>query len=151
MSAPATWALVMNGTRARVLRGLEDGNGKDPIELLSRAPSTHLRDVMADKPGRSFASEGGGRRSAMELGSDPIRRDMQDFAGEVADLLETHRRAGDFHRLAIFADPHMLGILRAEFPATLWETVFLDMPMNIVSLSQDALRDRVLEHIHTKS
>ena len=151
MRGTRTWALVMNGVRARVLRGVEDSDGEDPVELVSRANSTHLRDIMTDKPGRSFASGASGRRSGMELGSDPILRDMQDFAGETADFLEKHRRAGDFARLAVFAEPKMLGILRKEFPATLWSTVFLDMPLNLIALPESALRSRVIDEIRNRA
>lgn len=147
MRGSRTWALVMNGVRARVLRGVEDSDGEDTVELVSRATSTHLRDIMADKAGRSFSSGATGRRSAIELGSDPILRDMQDFASETADFLEKHRRGGDFARLAVFAEPRMLGILRKEFPATLWATVFLDMPLNLIALSERELRSRVLKEI----
>lgn len=149
MSGSGTWALVMNGVRARILRGIEDADGEEPVELASRAASTHLRDIMADKAGRSFSSDASGRRSAMEPGTDPVLRDMQDFAGETADLLERYRRAGDFSRLAVFAEPKMLGILRAEFPATLWSTVFLDLPTNLISLPQRELRERVKDHIRS--
>lgn len=151
MGGTRTWALVMDAVRARVLRGVQDADGEDPVELVSRASSTHLRDIMADKAGRSFASDGSGRRSAMEPGSDPVRRDMQDFAAETADFLEHHRRAGDFSRLAVFADPKMLGILRTEWPATLWETVFLDLPLNLVSMPERDLRERVLDHIRNNA
>lgn len=137
----------MNGARARILRGVEDNDGEDTVELVSRASSTHLRDIMTDKPGRSFASGAPGRRSAIEMGSDPILRDMQEFAGETADLLEKHRRAGDFARLAVFAEPKMLGILRKECPATLWATVILDLPMNLIALPERELRLRVLDEI----
>ena len=102
---------------------------------------------MSDKPGHSFASDASGRRSALEMGSDPILRDMHEFAGETADFLEKHRRAGDFARLAVFAQPKMLGILRKEFPATLWATVILDVPMNLIALSEGDLRARVIHEI----
>lgn len=139
--------LVMNGVRARILGGVQDGDGKDHVELVSRAPSTHLRGIMTDKPGRSFSSGATARRSAVEMGSDPILRDMQDFASETADLLEKHRRAGDFARLAVFAEPKMLGVLRKESPATLWATVFLALPLNLIALSERDLRSRVLDEI----
>ncbi|WP_116134732.1 host attachment protein [Tropicimonas sp. IMCC34043] len=147
MRGSRTWALVMNAVRARILQGVGDGDGEGAVELVSRARSTHLRDIMTDKPGRSFSSGATGRRSAIEMGSDPILRDMQDFASETAELLEKHRRAGDFARLALFAEPKMLGILRKEFPATLWATVFLDLPLNLIALSERDLRARVLEEI----
>lgn len=147
MAGSRTWALVMNGVRARILRGVLDGDREEPVELVTRVPSTHLREIMADKAGRSFSSGSAGRRSAMEPGSDPILRDMQDFATETAELLERHRRADDFARLAVFAEPRMLGILRTRFPATPWATVFLDKPLNLIALSESELRMRVLDEI----
>ena len=129
------------------MRGVEDGDGEDTVELVSRATSTHLRDIMTDKPGRSFSSGATGRRSGIEMGSDPIQRDMQDFAGEAAEFLEKQRRGGDFARLAVFAEPKMLGILRKEAPATLWATVILDLPLNLIALSERDLRLRVIDEI----
>ena len=87
----------------------------------------------------------------MEPGSDPVLREMQDFAKETAEVLDRHRQAGDFARLAVFAEPKMLGILRAECPAALWATVFLDLPTNLISLPERELRDRVLDHIRSNA
>lgn len=147
MGESGTWALVMSGVRARILRGLEDADGTEPVEIVSRAASTHLRDILSDKPGRSFSSGSSGRRSAMEPGADAVHRDMQDFARETADLLERHHRKGEFVRLAVFAEPKMLGILRAEAPATLWRSVFLELPANLIALPERELRERVREQI----
>ncbi|MDG4648451.1 host attachment protein [Roseibacterium sp. SDUM158017] len=146
MALPKTWALVTNGVRARILRGLDgSGGGEEPIELHSKAASTHLGEIMADQAGRSFASDASGRRSAMEPGSDPVQRTMQDFAREILDSLEAHRHEGRLGRLAIFAAPRMLGILRHEMPASLGETVVLERDLNIVNLPDAELRDAVTE------
>ena len=147
MSRRHTWVLVMSSTRARILRNLEDPGEETPVELVSRAAATHLRDALSQPAGRSIASDHSGRRSAIEPGSDPVLRDMQDFAEETAALLEQHRHAGDFTRLAVFAEPKMLGILRAECPAALWAMVFLDQPLNLIALSPHDLRARVEELI----
>ncbi|EPX83692.1 host attachment protein [Salipiger mucosus] len=138
-----TWALVSNGVRARILRALEGGDGEEPIELVSKAESTHLRDILSDRSGRSFASDHSGRRSAMEPGSDPIRRDMQDFASDTLEMLEGHHRARDFGRLAILAEPGMLGILRQQMPAGLRPAVVLERPVNLVGLPAAELRETV--------
>lgn len=151
MARTKTWALVMNGTRARVLRGLENGVSDKTIELVSKAQSSHLRDILSDKSGRSFASDGSGRRSAMEPGSDPILRDMQEFAVDTIALLERHGRAGDFEKLAIFAAPRMLGILRRELPATLREKVILEEAANYVALPQTELRRTVLKQLKVQT
>lgn len=148
MKKPKTWALVTNGVRARILRGLENGVPDGPIELVSMARSTHLREIMADRSGRSFSSDRSGRRSAMEPGSDPIRRDMQDFARDTFETLEKHRREGGFERLAIFAAPKMLGILREEMPDTLRDCVFLERPLNLIHCPEAELRGTVYRTIY---
>ncbi|PRX10049.1 host attachment protein [Martelella mediterranea] len=145
MTRQKTWALVSNGVHARILRGLESGALEDPIELVSKAASTHLREILSDKAGRSFASDGSGRRSAMEPGSDPITRDMQDFAHETLSTLETHLRAGRLTRLAIFAAPKMLGVLRNEMSASLRAAVILERDLNLINLSETDLREAVIE------
>ncbi|WP_102108041.1 host attachment protein [Oceaniglobus roseus] len=151
MRSARTWALVMNGVRARILRGLEDTDGEDQIEIVHRAASMHLRDVLTDRAGRSFSSGSGGRRSAMEPGTDPILRDMQDFASDICEVLEQHRKAGAFARLAILVEPRMLGILRARMPAPLHESVVLERPMNLVALPEKELRERVLDLVRNKA
>lgn len=139
-----TWALVTNGVRARILRGLEDGDPQAPIELASEAPSTHLGDILPDRAGRSFSSDTSGRRAAMEPGSDPVQRAMQDFARRILSTLGDHQRAGRLTRLAIFAAPRMLGILRHEMPAHLAGIVILERDLNLINLPEAELREAVL-------
>ena len=149
MHRPRTWALVADGIRARILRGLEGGAPRPQphTELITRSRAQHLRDIMSDRPGRAQASDRSGRRSAMEPGSDPIRRDMQDFARELMDRLDSHRRAGDFDRLAIFAAPTMLGLLREEMPQAVRNTVFLERSQNLVQFDEAELREVVKREI----
>jgi protein required for attachment to host cells len=138
-----TWALVLNGARCRILRGVS-GRGEDvPAELVLRSESRHLRDIMSDKPGRSFTSGGGGRRSAMEYGSDPMAEDQREFIRQIIALLESHRRAGDFDKLAIFAEHDMLGQLRQMMPQSLADLVIREVPKNLLHLSAQELAEAV--------
>ena len=143
MNGSRTWALVMNGVRARILRGVADGDGEEPYEIVSRAALRHLRDVLARKadPDDPSAID----RRHME--GDPVVRDMQEFAAETGALLERHHRAGDFARLALFAEPRMLAILRSELPATLRRAIVLELPLNLVTLPEQELLQRVRTHL----
>lgn len=98
---------------------------------------------MSDKPGRSFASKGGGRRSAMEYSSDPVAEDQREFIRQIISLLESHRRAGDFGRLAIFAEHDMLGQLREMMPQSLADLVVREVPKNLMHLSEQDLLEAV--------
>lgn len=138
-----TWALVLNGSRCRILRGVSSKGIKVPTELVLRSEARNLRDIMSDKPGRSFTSSGGGRRSAMEYGSDPLAEDQREFIRQIISLLESHRRAGDFDKLAIFAEHEMLGHLRQMMPQTLTDMVIREVPKNLVQLSAPELAEAV--------
>lgn len=141
------WALAMNSARARILRGL-DSNGEGAMaELVMRSESLKLRDIMADKPGRSFSSMGGGRRSAMEYSSDPLVEDERAFVRQVIALLESHRRAGDFETIAIFAEPDVLGHLRQLMPPPLKEMVVREVSKNLLHLSSHELPQVIAREI----
>ena len=151
MARTKTWALVTNGVRARILRDLDDVDTEPPIEIISKAKSTHLKDIVSDKAGRSFSSGDSKRRSAMEPGTDPIYRDMQDFAQETLSALESHFRAGSLKRLAIFAAPKMLGVLRHELPPSLREIVVFERDANLINLPEADLRSVVRNEIAKES
>lgn len=123
-----TWALAINGSRCRILRGLLSDRADALPELVLRSEARNLRDIMSDKPGRSFVSTGGGRRSAMEYASDPLAEDQREFIRQVIALLDSHRRAGGFDRLAVFAEHDMLGTLRQMMPQSLRDKVVREVP-----------------------
>jgi protein required for attachment to host cells len=146
-----TWALVVNGARCRIVRGV-CGKGEDqPTELVLRSESRNLRDIMSDKPGRSFASMGTGRRSAMEYASDPVAEDQREFLRQIIALLESHRRADDFDRLAIFAEHDMLGHLRRMMPQTLADLVIREVPRNLLHHSVQDLAEAVSRELQDGS
>lgn len=145
MTSMKTWALVADGVRARLLRDLEvtAKGGAAPGELIQRARVERLREIMADRPGRSFASDRTGRRSAMEHAADPVHEDMCSFARELSVRLDEHRLAGDFNRLAVVAAPAMLGVLRAEMSPALKSMVCLEVPKNLMGAPAETLRQKV--------
>lgn len=106
---------------------------------------------MSDKPGRSFASMGGGRRSAMEYASDPVAEDQREFIRQVISLLESHRRAGDFDRLAVFAEHDTLGHLRQMMPQTLADLVIREVPKNLLHHSAQELAEVVSRELQDGS
>lgn len=146
-----TWVLVMNGVRVRILGGFGVDGTETAFELYSKARSTHLRKMLADRSGQGFASLGPGVRSEIAPASDPILRDMQDFARDTLGLLERHHRAGDFEALAVFASPRMLGTICELMPSSLYEKIVFKQPVNLVQLSDDALRRVVLEALRMEA
>ncbi|SFI52155.1 host attachment protein [Albimonas pacifica] len=137
------WVLVMNSSRARVVRGLPREGSPALPELSMRAPNRRLGELMADKPGRSFASGAPGRRSAMDYGSDPLREHDRDFARQVIAMLEPHRAAGEFRALSIIAAPEMLGHLREAMPPALAAMVRRESDKNIAGVHDSVLLEAI--------
>ena len=84
----------------------------------------------------------------MEHAGDPIAEDQREFIRQVIALLESHRRAGDFDRLAVFADQDMLGHLRQMMPRPLHEMVICEVAKNLLHLPTAELSDTIVRELN---
>lgn len=146
MTKKIVWALAINATQARILRGVNRTNSPSEPELVLKTEHHNLREIMSDKPGRSFSSAGPGR-SSMEYASDPVRDAEKAFAEKAVALLEQHRQAGDFTHLAIFAAPEMMGLLRPALTKGLAATLMAEVPKNLLHESEHDLPRVVADHL----
>lgn len=141
------WVLAMNSTHARILRGLNPHAATSADELVMQTEARKLRDIMSDKPGREFSSGSLGRRSAVSYASDAIAEDRRAFIRQVLAMLEDHRRAGEFDRLAIFAEHEVLGDLRHLLPSALKAMLVREVPKNLLHLSAEDLATAVFNEL----
>lgn len=140
------WALVMNSTQARIIKGITKNTLEEVPELVLETDHKDLGEIMSDKPGRSFASVGPGR-SAMEYASDPVKDAKRAFVAQAITLLHQHFVKHSFTHLAIIAEPVILGMLRDDLPADLSAVVIADMPKNLLHERPQALRQIVSEFV----
>jgi protein required for attachment to host cells len=140
------WALVMNSTQARIVQGIAKGQTGDAPDLILHTEHKDLREIMSDKPGRSFSSVGHGR-SAMEYASDPVKDAKRAFVEEAVTLLHQHFVKRDFTHLAVFAGPEMLGLLRDGLTPDLAQVVIMEISKNLLHESPQDLRRIVTEHV----
>src|SRR5512145_1434287 len=94
-----TWLLIADGRRARVIE--TDDRGAEFRSVEDMARTTDLpksRDILADKPGRTFDSVGSGRH-AKENPTDPHRQLKREFALAVVGALRKAMLAKRFDRL----------------------------------------------------
>ena len=146
-----TWALVINDARCRILRGFPTHSNDALAELVMRAESYKLREIMSDRSGGSFTPKGGSHRSAMAYGGNPTADDKREFIRQIIALLESHRRAGEISKLAVFGETDMLGQLRHLMPQTLSDLVIREVPKNLLHLSPQELADAVLHGLQDRS
>lgn len=139
MIAVKTWILIANGTHARVL--LHGGIGHKLVEVpgmkISR-PHLSAKEIMADKPGRTFDSKGSGRH-AKEYHSSPEREQSKKMANELAVRLETKLRRGEYDRLILVAAPELLGHLRDAFPKSLTKVLHAELTKDLTQIADDKI------------
>lgn len=104
-------------------------------------PLAHLhdRDLMSDRPGRSYESVGGARH-AIERENDPRHREAIRFARRIARRLDEARRKDEFEQLIVVAGPAFLGLMRQEMSRPTRARVVHEVHKDLVHSPVDALR-----------
>ncbi len=134
MKPTVTWILLADGAQAKVFKHTGPGSGLTPVEdLLFEEEPLKAREIMADKPGRSFSSVGNGR-SSMEYSSDPVQVREKRFVRSVAVALERKYQESAFSRLIIAAAPTALGEIRSALSNGLQKAVVAEMPKDLTNL-----------------
>jgi protein required for attachment to host cells len=134
MKATTTWILLIDGAQAKVFEHSGPGTGLNAIPDLSFEEEPLMaREIMADKPGRSFASHGTGR-SAMEYSSDPVQVREARFVKNVAEVLDRKLQESAFARLIVAAAPTALGDFRAAVSDRLKATIVDEMAKDLTNL-----------------
>jgi protein required for attachment to host cells len=143
------WILVINSTRARILRGLTTSGQSAAVELVMKGEVKNLREMFSERPGQETPSQDQRHLSRFERGSASVSKDRREFIGQVLAMLDSHRRAGEFDTLAIFADTEVLGLLRQMMPEALRALVICEVAKNLVHLSAESLPKVILEELDT--
>lgn len=139
MKPKITWIVIADGAQAKVFTHAGPGAGLKAVpELMWGEEPLKAREIMADKPGRSFSSGGHGR-SAMEYSSDPVQVREAKFAKDVADVLNAKFYDGAFERLVIAAAPTALGDLRPHLSKELQQAIVAEIPKDLTNLPTSKL------------
>ncbi|HEX9811961.1 MAG TPA: host attachment protein [Burkholderiales bacterium] len=112
------WVLVAHRSGARLFENRGPGKGLELLKTVEH-PAGKLRshDIDSDKHGRSFDRRGGGRH-AYTTEQDPTMHIAEQFAKQLAELLDDGRTQQRYAQLVLVAEPRFLGILRAALTST---------------------------------
>lgn len=133
MKTKTHWVLIADGARARIVRVGGTFGEKAADMAVFEIDHKRLGEIMSDRPGRSFASEGT-RRSAMEYHSEPEKEQEARFAATLLDELERRLAAHEFEELTIVAEPRMLGVLREKISPALRRTVVAEIAKDLTNI-----------------
>jgi protein required for attachment to host cells len=143
MKKPVTWVLIADGSQARVFHAAGKGKIKEMSEMAVAHPPT--RDMVSDRPGRTFDSMGQGRH-AMEAPSDPHDKAEADFLRSVAKKLDASCQRKEFDRLVVVAPPRALGTLRSVFSEKLTSAVTQEIAHDLTGFKTPALEARLKDY-----
>lgn len=131
MKPMRTWIAVADGAHARFLSyaGLKSGAGPIPGQVFNRhAPPS--RDIVSDKPGRTYDSKGHGRH-AIQPRTDAHDVLEQQFLRDVVRQLDVAFEAGSFDDLVMIAPPRALGMIREMIPERMKSSVILEIDKDL--------------------
>lgn len=133
MKPTTTWILVADGARARVFVNLGPSKGIEALEGATiEADHRADREIMSDKPGRSFESVGD-TRHAYEPRHDPHRELKRSFAEALAAMLDEKLAEKAYDRVVLVAPPATLGDLRAALSGAVRGAVYAELDKDLTN------------------
>jgi len=126
-----TWILVADGSQARLFCNDGPGRGVAPLsdDLLTGC-NLPGREIMSDRPGRTFDSTGQGRH-AKEPRTNPREVEKRRFAHTLAAMLEDGLNQGRFDCLVLVAPPRALGQLRDELSESVRDKISAELAKDL--------------------
>ncbi len=113
MKPTTTWILIADGARARIFANHGPGKGIEALKGAEFAADHRPdREIMSDKPGRTFELVGT-TRHAIQPHHDPHRELKRAFSERLAAMLDEQLAAKAYDRVILVAPPATLGDLRS--------------------------------------
>ncbi|WP_421999342.1 host attachment protein [Reyranella sp.] len=141
------WIVVADGARARFL-ALDTGTSKlvpaGPADLVSPRSRQRPRDLVSDRPGRSFSSSRSGARHALEPPHDPHKLEKHRFMEVLADALDEACGRRAFDDLILVAPRRSLGELRSLLSKRVQDRIGHEVAKDLAGEPPSRLRRRLV-------
>lgn len=131
------WIVVADDAYARIFK-LDKRHLQEIKTLVHPESRLHERDLISDKPGRSFESHTSTRRAV----SPPVsqkKHEAEIFAKFVADFLENAVSDGHIDRIYLAASPNFLGLLRQSMSKLISRLIVCEINKNITHLNSNEI------------
>ena len=107
-----TWILSANRSNANLFESNWPGKSMRRLQDIPHPQGKmQNQDIDTDKPGRVFDSFGNGRHSTSPK-QEPTEHIAQQFALDLAEMLNKGRLTHAYDKLVLIAEPKFLGLLR---------------------------------------
>ena len=118
------------------------GAPREVARITDPVAHQHDRDLMSDRPGRSYESVGGARH-AIARENDPRQLEAVRFARRIARRLDAARRKDEFEELIVVAGPPFLGLVRKELSRPTRARVVHEIRKDLVHGPSPVLREHL--------
>lgn len=134
-TAPAPWVLVADRSQARLLQALPGNRTLLEVETIEH-PEGRLRDheLVSDSPGLT-RGPGYAQGAPAAPKETPGEHEAKRFARQLAERITALRNDNAIARLYLIAEPHFLGLLRAELDAPTQQLVAGEVGRRLVDQS----------------
>ena len=136
-----TWILSANRSSASLFESDWPGNSMRRLQDIPH-PQGRMqnKDIDTDKPGRVFDSFGQGRHSTSPK-QEPTEHIAQQFAFDLAELLNKGRLTNAYDKLVLIAEPKFLGILRAALDKNTATLVVQSVNKELLDVKEEDLAE----------
>ena len=136
-----TWILSANRSSASLFESDWPGKSMRRIQDIPHPQGTmQNQDIDTDKPGRVFDSFGEGRHSTSPK-QEPTEHIAQQFALELAEMLNKGRLTNAYDKLVLIAEPKFLGVLRAALDKNTESLVIQTVNKELLDVKEDELSE----------
>jgi protein required for attachment to host cells len=143
--APPTriWVVAADAARARIFRaGRRDGNLTEIEDLLNPDARDGGRALRADRLGHAANAARGGGHSLQRNADEPCNV-ASEFGRRLARHLVAARRRGEFERVYLVAEPHLLGVVRDGLDAPTRRCLAAAVAQDVTRRGATTLRQRL--------
>lgn len=140
------WILVADSVHGRMFTTPDSRMISEVADYAHSASRQHERDLISDEPGRSFDSAGQGRH-AMEPKHSAHDHEADEFAGQLAEVLEQGRTEHRYDQLVLIAPPEFLGRIRNHLSKPTAQTVVAEIDKNLVYPDAEQVLPYVTERV----
>ncbi|QQR90172.1 MAG: host attachment protein [Myxococcales bacterium] len=140
-----TWIVIAHRAGARIVQSNGPASEIQTIQDVDH-PEGKLKagEVNADRPGQSVSSHSTGPHPMVP--TKRVTEEIADeFAREIAGIVERARLRSAFDQLALVAAPRFLGRLRNALPAASQNLVIASLSKNVPDLSPETIREQLAE------
>lgn len=140
------WILVAHRAGARLFKA--DSKGHISFSKEWDFPRGHLRaqDINADRAG-STNSSGGFSHAALVKEQDPVNRESEKTALQLAAELDALQNQDHECRFALVAEPRFLGMLKKSLKTPTHNAVVHSFPEDFAKISNQSVCERLQEKL----